>query len=250
LIDLHNHVLPGVDDGPHDLKCALHMLEIAAGQGITHVACTSHGNDRATDETDRFIQSVFQQLKEAKTQAGIPVELKLGSELMLGADILRVLSLPFATYGGMDKYLLLEFPTETPFEIILNAIRSIRRTNRTPVIAHFERFPRAQRTPDQPLALRAAGAILSLDAGSLTGQFGNVMVTRSRQLLNWGCIDLLASDAHNDEAHGFCMKSGYEAAAQIIGADSARKLVLDNPRIIWDGAPWPEEKAKSEEKTV
>ena len=109
---------------------------------------------------------------------------------MLGADILKVLSLPFATYGGKGKYFLLEFATETPFQIVLNAVRSVRRSNRHPVIAHFERFPRAQRTPDQPRAIREAGAVITLDAGSLTGQFGSANTARARQLLNWNCVDI------------------------------------------------------------
>jgi protein-tyrosine phosphatase len=238
VIDLHNHILPGVDDGAADLRTALHMLEIAAAQGITHVACTSHANDRATEETDRLFQSVFLQVKKAANDHGLPVELTLGAELMIGADILKTLTLPFATYGGSGAYALIEFPTEIPFEIILNVVISVRRKGIWPVIAHYERFPRAQRNPDQPRALREAGAVLTLDAGSLVGQFGPIAAKRAKQLLSWNCIDILASDAHNDTDHGFALKAGYDAAAEQLGITRARELVEANPRRVWDAVPW------------
>jgi protein-tyrosine phosphatase len=247
VIDLHNHVLPGVDDGAANMDAALRMLEIAAQQGITHVACTPHANDRMTAETNRLYQSVFLDLQEAITARRLPVELALASEIMVGTNLLKLLSLPLATFHDAGKYFLLEFPTETPFEIILNVVKATRRQGQTPLIAHFERFPRAQRTAEQPQELRTAGAILTLDAGSLVGQFGSTMVKRSKQLLKWKVVDILASDAHNDGEHGFCLKSGRDAAAEIVGDVAARQMVLDHPRIIWDNLPWPERQSDEKE---
>jgi protein-tyrosine phosphatase len=238
--DIHNHVLPGVDDGAVELRTALRMLEIAAKQGITHVACTPHSDDRANSERDRLFQSVFSHVKDAARQRGIPVELILASELMVGPGIVNTLVIPSTTYGGQGKYCLIEFPIETPFEIIQNVVKALRRYGIIPVLAHYERFARAQRSADQPQALRAEGAVLTMDAGSLLGQFGNVIAKRAKQLLNWKCVDILASDAHDDGTHGFCLKDGAEAAAGIIGMDATRKLVVDNPRRVWEGLPWDE----------
>lgn len=240
MIDLHNHVLPGVDDGARDLNQALRMLEIAAGEGITHVACTPHGNDNSDEKTGLLYQSVFAKLQEAAGQRKLPVELMLGCELMLGANILRVMKLPFATYDGKSKYALVEFPVETPFEIILNVVKSIRRNGPRPVLAHFERFARAQRTAEHVQQMRNEGAVITLDAGSLGGQFGPVMEKRSKQLLEWNVVDILASDAHDDADHGFRLAAGRDAAAKLIGEEAAAWLVLDNPRRVWEGEPWPE----------
>jgi protein-tyrosine phosphatase len=246
--DLHNHVLPGVDDGAVDLRTTLRMLEIAAKQGITHVACTPHSDDRADAERDRLFQSVFLHVKEAARQHGLPVELILASELMVGPNIVSTLALPSTNYGGQGKYCLIEFPIETPFEIILNVVKALRRKGVWPVLAHYERFARAQRSADQPRALRAERAVITMDAGSVLGQFGNVLVKRAKQLLQWECVDILASDAHDDGSHGFCMKASVEATAGIIGIDAVRKMVLDNPRRVWEGLPWPSENANDEVK--
>ncbi|HEY3294623.1 MAG TPA: CpsB/CapC family capsule biosynthesis tyrosine phosphatase [bacterium] len=244
MYDLHNHVLPGVDDGAVELRVALRMLEIAAKQGITHVACTPHSDDRADSERDRLFQSVFSHVKEAAKQRQIPVELILASELMVGAGILKVLALPSSSFGGKGKYCLIEFPIETPFEIIQNVVKAIRRQNIHPVLAHYERFSRAQRTMDQPQALRDAGAVLTLDAGSILGQFGNVLVKRSKQLLAWNVVDILTSDAHDDGSHGFCLQASVDATAAIVGLDATRKMVVDNPRRVWEGLPWPTDHVK------
>ncbi len=218
------------------------MLEAAAQQGITHVACTPHGNDRANEQTDRLLQSVFLQVKDAAKSAGIPVELALASELMLGVDLLKTLALPFATYHGAGKYFLIEFPWQTPFEIILNAVRVLGKSGVRPVIAHYERYERGLKKPELAQELRAQGAVLTLDAGSLVGQFGNVMTKRAKQLLKWNAIDILASDAHNNQEHGFYLKQGMEAAAGIVGEEHARKMVVEHPQRVWDGSPWPEQR--------
>ncbi len=248
MYDIHNHVLPGLDDGAVELRTALRMLEIAAKQGITNVACTPHSDDRADSERDRLFQSVFHHVKEAAKERQIPVEMTLASELMVGPNILQVLDLHSHNYGGHGSYCLIEFPIETPFEIIHNVVKSIRRRNIWPVLAHFERFARAQRSADQPHALRAEGAVLTLDAGSLLGQFGNVLVKRAKQLLDWDCVDILASDAHDDGSHGFCLKASVDATAAIIGMETTRKLVLDNPRRVWEGLPWPGKNVKDGEQ--
>lgn len=240
MIDLHNHVLPGVDDGAPNLEAALRMLKIAAGQGITHVCCTPHANDRADERTDRLYQSVFLQLRAAAQAARIPVELGLAAEIMLGADLLNVLRLPFATFRAGRKYFLLEFPVSTPYAIMLNAVKVAVRSGYTPVLAHTERFARMLTERSLPQAVRAAGAVLTIDAGSLLGQFGPVAAKRAKQLLAWDHIDILCSDAHDDADHGFCLQAGCAAAAAIVGAARARQMVLDNPRRIWDGQPWPQ----------
>ncbi|MBI5059525.1 hypothetical protein HZB60_07085 [candidate division KSB1 bacterium] len=241
MLDLHNHVLPGVDDGAANLRVALSMLEQAAEQGITHVACTPHLNERMTAEVDRHFQSVFLQLEQAVAGAGVPVQLMLGSEIMLGGDLQRLLTYKVSSYGGKRGYFLLEFPASTPHEIAINAIRVFRRHHMQPVLAHIERFIVAVKSVEHAAALRAAGAVLSIDAGALTGQFGPTMVSRAKQLVRAGCIDLMMSDAHDDHLQTFCLKPAFDVAVELIGEAEARRLVDEHPRRVWNNEPWPHE---------
>lgn len=250
MYDLHNHLLPGVDDGARNLKVTLRMLEMALRQGITHVACTPHATDRLDARQDRLFQSVFLLVKIAAKEHGLPIDLTLASEMMVGTDLLKVLAQPTATFAGEGKYALVKFYTEMPFDIMQNVVIAMMRHKVRPVVAHYKRYARAQSKPEQPRALRDLGAILTLDAGSLVGQFGNNAQRRAKQLIGWNVVDILASDAHDDEDHGFKMKEGLAAATALAGEAAARRMVLDHPRLVWEGLPWPvgnsaEENARS-----
>ena len=243
MFDIHNHVLPRIDDGAGNKIIALRMLEQAIAQGITHVCCTPHASDRATEQTNQHFQQAFAELNEIVVKQSMPIELGLAAELMIGTDLQRVLEFPFATYNGQGKYFLLEFHRDMSHEIILNVLKTVRRWGKRPVIAHVERYMRVVASPERPQELRNEGAILTLDAGSLVGQFGSVMEKRSRALLELDVIDILASDAHNDDHHGFYLKQSLPVAESILGSARARQLVIDNPRRVWFGESWPENRA-------
>lgn len=223
------------------MTVALRMLEQAAAQGVTHVGCTPHVTDRITSEADTHFQQRLAEVKDAATKHGLKIELGLASEIMLGTDLQRVLSLTCGTYHGKGEYFLLEFPRETAHEIVLNVVKSARRWGKRPVIAHVERYSRVVASPDRPEELRKEGAILSLDAGSLFGQFGPLMQKRARALMQIDVIDILTSDAHDDEQHGFCLGKALPIAASIVGEFRAKELVTDNPRRVWNNEPWDSE---------
>ena len=220
------------------MNVALRMLEQAASQGITHVGCTPHATDRTTPEADAYFQQRLAEVKDAATKHGLTIELGLASEIMLGTDLQHVLSLTCGTYHGKGDYFLLEFPRETAHEIVVNVIKTARRWGKRPVIAHVERYSRVVASPERPEELRKLGAILSLDAGSLFGQFGPLMQKRAKALMQIDVVDILTSDAHDDEQHGFCLGKALPLAAAIVGEARARELVTDNPRRVWNNEPW------------
>lgn len=239
MYDIHNHVLPQVDDGAKGMREALRMLESAIHQGITHVICTPHANDHTGAQAGEFFEMKFRELKSEVTRVGLPIEIGLGSEIMFGMQMSEMLDYPYATLNGTGKYFLVEFPRQTPFEIILNVVKASKRWGKIPVIAHHERYPLAFRNPDQLVKLRSEGAILTMDAGSLFGQFGKPMQKHSRELLATGHIEILTSDAHDDDKQNFCLAPSLKEAEAIVGAVAARHMVLDAPRRIWDGEAWP-----------
>lgn len=228
-----------VDDGAKGMRMALRMLESAIRQGITHVLATPHANDRSGDHSNELFQLRLNELSTEVKRLELPIELGLGSEIMFGAQMQDLFTQPFSTLNGTGKYYLVEFPRQTPFEIILNVVKASRKWGKVPVVAHHERYPLAFRSVEQLTKLRSEGAILSMDAGSLTGQFGKPMQRHSRDLLSTGHIEILTSDAHDDEAQNFCLAAGRDEAAGIVGTVDARKMVSDAPRRVWDGTDWP-----------
>lgn len=243
MYDIHNHVLPQVDDGAKGMRQSIRMLESAIRQGITHVICTPHANDHSGEHANDLFNDRLSALNAEIAKLELPIEIGLGAEIMFGMNMQKVLALPFATLNGKGKYTLIEFPRQTPFEVIHNVVKAVRKWGYIPVIAHHERYPLAFRNVDQLVKLRSEGAILTLDAGSLTGQFGLPMKRQARDLLETGHIEILTSDAHDDEKQNFCLAASRDEAATIVGATVARQMVTDAPRRIWDGEDWPQFKA-------
>jgi len=237
--DLHNHILPQVDDGAKGMRMSIRMLEHAIRQGITHVLATPHVNERTGAQAALLFDERLTELRAEVQRIGLPIEIGLGSEVMFGAGMNELFNFSFSTLNGTGKYYLVEFPRQTPFEIILNVIKASRKWKKIPVVAHHERYPLAFRSVDQLIMLRREGAILTLDAGSLTGQFGKPMMKHARDLVSTGHIEVLMSDAHDDDQQNFCLAAGRDAAAAIVGAASASKMVTEAPRRIWDGDDWP-----------
>ncbi len=240
MYDIHNHVLPAVDDGARDLRVSIRMLESAVSQGITHVLCTPHANDRSDSKANDLFHQRFNILQSEVARLQLPVEIGLGAEIMFGISVREVLALPFATLNATGKYFLLEFPRQTPFEVILNVVKAAKRWGFIPVIAHHERYTLACRNEQQLRQLRVEGAILSMDAGSLVGQFGSAIQKLSREIIATGHIEILASDAHDDDRQNFCLAAGLDAATVICGHAKARQMVLDAPRRVWNGEAWPQ----------
>jgi protein-tyrosine phosphatase len=238
LYDIHNHVLPDIDDGSTGLRMSLRMLEQAIHQGITHVVCTPHANDRSGEQANTLFHQAFEKLSLEIQKRDLPIQIGLAAEIMFGAEIQKTLKFPFATYCGLGEYFLIEFSRETPFEIIMNVIRASRRWGKRPVIAHFERYRHACKLPTQVEEIKAAGGIITIDAGSPLGDFGRPTAKIAKNLLKWRVVDILASDAHRDETHGFCLQAGREAAASIVGEIEAARMTLDAPRRIWNGTSW------------
>ena len=116
---------------------SIRMIEQAIHQGITHIVCTPHANDRSGEQAGDLFQISFDKLVREVKFLELPVELGLASEIMFGAELQKTLDYNFATYNGKGRYFLLEFSRETPFEIILNVIRAARRWKKRPVIAHY-----------------------------------------------------------------------------------------------------------------
>lgn len=240
MYDIHNHVLPQVDDGAKGMRQAIRMLESAIHQGITHVLCTPHANDHSNSHANELFNDRLAALNAEIAKLELPIEIGLGAEIMFGMNLQKVLAQPYATLNGKGKYSLIEFPRQTPFEVIHNVVRAVTKWGYVPVIAHHERYPLAFRNVDQLVKLRTDGAILTMDAGSLTGQFGLPMKRHSRDLLSTGHIEILTSDAHDDDKQNFCLAAARDEASAIVGAPASQQMVTDAPRRIWNGEEWPQ----------
>jgi len=240
MIDLHCHVLPGIDDGPATMDESIQLARVAAAEGTRVLVATSHVNHRYPN-TPGLIAELVGSVNGALREEGIPVEVVPGAEVALEM-------LPRLEPGDLERlvlgagpYLLLEAPLSAVGAELEHAVRELQGSGYRVVLAHPERCPSFHREPGRLAALVSAGVLCSLTASSFTGRFGRPVQALSDRLLMDGLVHNVASDAHGPEARPPTLRSTMETAAtRISGLSAAVPWLTDAaPAAILAGDPLP-----------
>lgn len=241
VIDLHSHILPGVDDGARTLDDSLGMAEAAVADGVRVIAATPHVRDDHPTEA-ATMERLVAELRGALAEAGIPLDVRPGGEIDLDRlDRLGAAELARFGLGGNPAYVLLEFPYYG-WPLGLEArVLDLRAHGVTPVIAHPERSAEVQAGPERLRPIVLAGALVQVTAASLDGRIGRRVRDTGFELVEAGLAHLIASDAHTPDVRGIGMS---EAAIAVGDEALARWLTLDVPAAIVDGGPFPARPAR------
>lgn len=242
VIDLHTHLLPGIDDGADNMATALAMARLAVESGTTHLVCTPHLHAGRYANTTASIAQALQGFRAALEQAGIPLQVAAAAEVRFDMEIMlwhAAGQLPFLGKWQDKDVLLLEFPhSDIPFGAE-KLTQWLLDRNVVPLIAHPERNKGVMRTPSRLKAFIDQGCLLQVTAGSLAGRFGQLALDISESLLLGGLVTIVASDAHNVLHRPPTLSEGYHCAARLIGDSGAKRLVIDNPWVV-SGAKFSE----------
>lgn len=242
MIDLHCHILPGVDDGSPDAETSLSMARHAAESGVTAIAVTPHcnlpgfrRNYRGPDYRRRL-----NDLRELLTQENIPLRLYSGAEVFADPSNIRTLieQHELITLGG-SRYLLVEFDFGLPGSVLLRTLEAIAQRGLVPVVAHPERYDAVQRDPGLAAWCFSRGMLLQLNKGSLLGLLGSRAEDTALHLLSHGLAHLIASDAHDDRFRTTGFRSLLPVLKPICHPDYIALLLHGNPRRILRDEPIP-----------
>jgi protein-tyrosine phosphatase len=242
VIDLHFHILPGVDDGPHDLPESLHLARAAQADGIQIVAATPHLREDHPRVRPQELARRCAGLNAAIADADIALEVVPGGELDVlwageaGEDDLRL-----ASYGGGGTDVLLETPYGPLAPSFEAAIQRLWSLGYRILLAHPERNRTFQQSPERLTALVRRGLLLQVTAGSLaSSEPRSRSRALGRRLVELGMAHVLASDAHSARAdfRPPNLAAGV-AAVTAIAPERARWMVVDVPLAILAGAPLP-----------
>jgi protein-tyrosine phosphatase len=236
VIDIHCHILPGVDDGAKSWEIAVEMCRMAAADGITHMVATPHANDRYPYDRPQ-LQAKLDQLRD---RIGNTPELSLGSDFHLSYESLQdLLNHPLRYTINGSRYLLVEL---SDFSIPTNLSDCFLRLGDlgvTAVITHPERNALLRQSPQRVLEWVELGCVVQVTANALTGFWGTGVARTAAWLLEREAVHVLASDAHDAQHRVPVLSRARDAVSQALGAEVAQAMVEANPRAILAGQPLP-----------
>lgn len=237
MIDLHSHILPGIDDGASDLEESLAMCRMAAEDGASVIVATPHlRHSRYWNDDRAALEKLWQELQSQDLE----IEVLLGGEITVGSESLAEIDdLPggeLLTLCG-SKYVLLELnwqglgpdPLEMVYEVTLLGWR--------PIIAHPERVSWLAEDIGLVSAMIENGATMQLTAMSLTGSFGWQAKERAERLLDEGCAHFVSSDAHDIKHRPPGLSAARAIVAERCGEAMAVALFTENPRCVIEDLP-------------
>ena len=234
MIDLHCHLLPGIDDGAPDLATSLEMARIAVADGITTIACTPHIYPGLYENTAAGIRAAIQALQAELDQAGIALRLVEGADIHLTPDLLAGLRADRLPTLNRTRYLLLEPPHHVAPPRFEEQVFNLLANGYVPLITHPERLTWIEDNYPIFLRLAKAGAWLQVTAGALTGRFGKRPRYWSQRLIDEGPVHIIASDAHSVHRRPPLMAEAQVAAARQVGQVEAWAMVRDRPQGVID----------------
>ena len=237
MIDLHTHVLPGIDDGARSLDDSRMLARAAAEEGISVLVATPHVREDYPT-TAEMMEEAVAELRADFAEQGIPVEVLHGAEIDLSLLwAIPAVELRRLTIAQTGRYLLLEFPYRRWPLALDTSVKRLVALGVTPVLAHPERNPELQDRPDRVRALVEEGALVQVTAASLEGVRDRSAQAAALRLLELGLVHVLASDSHGPHIS----REGLGAVARGLGdPELARYLTVDVPGAIIAGLPVPE----------
>ena len=211
MIDFHNHVLPGVDDGPQKIEESIKMLKTAKNQGITDIVQTVHFQhpkmiNKNVDYT--FLKNEIKKLQNKIDDKNINIRIHLAAEVFYLPNLTEIIDNPLVTVANR-KYMLIEFASNiypTGYEEEFYKLQNL---GITPIVAHPERYVFVKKNIKILETWIRRGYLIQLDAGSILGGFGSKTRDFTFEIVKNGYFHIIGSDAHNSRNRNFCINDAY-----------------------------------------
>ncbi|MBE5878725.1 MAG: protein-tyrosine-phosphatase [Lachnospiraceae bacterium] len=228
IIDIHSHILPGIDDGSADMEETLQMLMTAEQEGITHMIATPHYKENRLQTNPEQIKALLDKVKKACEEQGIAINLYAGNEVYYFSDIEEAVEEGRLLALNEGNRMLVEFNPYADYKRIRNAVDTVRGLGFHPVIAHVERYDCMLKKPDNVEELYDMDAEIQVNAASITGEAGFKSKMFVHKLLKKHLVHYVGTDAHESKKRAPKMKKCASILRKKFGEEYANELLYEN----------------------
>jgi protein-tyrosine phosphatase len=228
MIDIHCHILPGIDDGPTEWGESLAMCEMAVRDGIRTIVATPHVNNGSYFNSKETILKKIEELRE-RINGKFDLEILIGADTHVSFDLVERLQSKEIPAINNKNYILLELPHELLPPNLENFIFNMKVAGITPIITHVERTLWIKKHFQILKKFINVGALMQITAMSITGEFGRSAKQWSEKLLKENMVHIIASDSHSINGRPPILSKALNAASSIVGKDDAWAMVNDTP---------------------
>lgn len=233
MIDIHSHILPGVDDGPSSWEESLQMLQMAAEEGIRDIILTPHQKPDRTCVLPQGIRERVQLLSEKAWSEGIPLRLHSGNELFYRQDLAEMVTNGMVCTLADSVFVLIEFYPNQDYAYIRAGLEKLAAFGYRPILAHAERYGALVKDWNRTEILRqTTGCLYQINVSSLMGQSGKENKRNSRMFLKYGMVDFIATDAHDTERRTSAMAECARWLTGKLGSREAERILVHNPSAV------------------
>lgn len=229
LIDIHSHILPGVDDGADSLAMSVRMLKIAADDGISKIVLTPHNKPGHRHIHFSKIASKVEELREMMSEENIEIELYMGSELYYRSGLSEEIENDMSATLAGSRYVLLEFTPLEGFDYIRNGCYSLLMGGYYPILAHVERYQNVRTQKHGIDELIEMGCYIQVNAGSIMGKNGAKAKRTVKKLLKRQQVHFIATDAHDLKRRAPQLSDCADYIKKKYGEDYGEKIFCENP---------------------
>lgn len=234
-VDIHTHILPGVDDGAANMEQALELLRMSREDGIGAVVLTPHYRSRFQQNSPERVMQSFEALCQEAHQRYPQMELYLGSEVAYVRDVTEKLGDGTVLTLNDTHYVLLEFDTNCYRSRVIDGVLEVLNCGYVPIIAHVERYSIFRKKASLIDEVLDMGALIQLNANGVMGKLGFGVKRYCHRLLKTHKVHFVASDAHDTESRRPQLKACYERIAKKYGKSYAAALFYENARAMLAG---------------
>ena len=230
MVDIHSHILPGVDDGSVDINDSINILRNAEKFGYTAVVATPHYIEGSYIANNKAKYKLIEVIKNEANRQNINIEIYFGNEVFVTENIKDLLYNDKVYSINNSRYILIELPRSEGTYGLQSCIFNLFSIGYIPIIAHPERYSFVQKNPNKLIDYIEQGVMFQLNSGSLLGCYGKSAQKTSKILLKHNMIHFIATDTHSSKSSSYAQtEEVYKLVSKLIGVKNTDRLMTQNP---------------------